>query len=96
MLDAVVKSLGAVLEPEDLKRVREAYTIATAYIGVHEPEFSHVQPRRLRTRLAHLLIRLARDGECDCQTLSDQAVLALRAAYVPAAADRPARGGRAV
>jgi hypothetical protein len=79
MLDAVVRSLGTVLDTEDLERVRKAYTIATAYVEVHEIEFSHMQPRRLRTRLAHLLIRLAENGERDCQALSDQAVSALRA-----------------
>jgi hypothetical protein len=79
MLDAVVRSLGTVLDTEDLERVRKAYTIATAYVGVHEVEFSHIQPQRLRTRLAHLLIRFAENGERDCQALSDQAVSALRA-----------------
>jgi len=49
MLDAVVRSLGTVLDTEDLERVRKAYTIATAYVEVHEIEFSHMQPRRLRT-----------------------------------------------
>ena len=77
MLDAVVKSLGAVLEPEDLARAREAYSLALTYVGGHETEFAHLQPRRLRTRLAHLVIRMAQDGERDCRILSEQAVSAL-------------------
>jgi hypothetical protein len=87
VLDAVVRSLGTVLEPEDLERVRQAFTLATAYIDVHEPEFAAVQPRRLRTRLAHLLIRLACEGERDCETMSEQALSALRR-RAPAAAER--------
>ena len=83
MLDAVVRSLGTVLEPEDLDRVREAYTIATGYMSAHASEFSHLPSRRLRTRLAHVLIKLASEGERDCQALSEQAVLALRAADPP-------------
>ena|SRR5437764_12280129 len=73
MLDAVVRSLGTVLDTDDLERVRKAYTIAAAYLDRHEIEFSHIQPQRLRTRLAHLLIRLAENGERDCEALSDQA-----------------------
>jgi hypothetical protein len=79
MLDAVVKSLGTVLEPEDLERARGAYALAITHIDLNETEFAHVQRRRLRTRLAHLVIRLARDRAGDCQALSDEAVSALRA-----------------
>jgi hypothetical protein len=93
MLEAVVKSLGTVLEPEDLKRVREAYAIAADYVGVHASEFSHVQPRRLRTKLAHLVIRLACDGESDPQILSEQALSGLRGQTLSAAVE-PVTGER--
>jgi hypothetical protein len=79
MLEAVVKSLGTVLEPEDLERAREVYARALASIEPNAAEFSHLQSRRLRTRLAHIAIRLARDGTRDCQALCEQAVAALRA-----------------
>ena len=88
MLDAVVRSLGTVLEPEDLARARHAYSLAITYVGLNETEFSHLRPRRLRTRLAHLVIRFARNGEGDAQALSDQAVSALRFAASAAATER--------
>ncbi|MBV8848093.1 MAG: hypothetical protein JOZ16_00750 [Methylobacteriaceae bacterium] len=83
MLDAVVKSLGLVLEPDDIARVRDAYAISIEYVAAHEPEFCHWQPRRLRTKLAHHLIKLAAEGGRDCQALSDQAILALRVPNSP-------------
>jgi hypothetical protein len=79
MLEAVVKSLGTVLEPEDLERAREVYSRALASIDPNAAELSHFQSRRLRTRLAHIVIRLARDGTGDCQVLCERAVAALRA-----------------
>jgi hypothetical protein len=81
MLNAVVKSLGAFLEPEDLKRAREAYSLATTYICFNEAEFSHVQPGRLAKRLAHLVIRLVREAEEDApESLSTRALDVLREA----------------
>lgn len=78
MLDAVVKSLGTILEPEDMERVREAYAIAADYVVGNSAEFAHLRPQRLRTRLAYLLIRLARDGESDPRILSERALSGLR------------------
>jgi hypothetical protein len=83
MLDAVVKSLGTILEPEDMKRVREAYAIAADYVIGNSAEFAHLRPQRLRTRLAHIVIRLARDGESDPRTLSEQALSGLRGEILP-------------
>jgi len=53
MLNAVVRSLGVVLETEDLERAREAYSLAVTHIYFHKAEFAHVQSRTLSTRLAH-------------------------------------------
>jgi hypothetical protein len=94
MLDAVVRSLGAVLEPEDLTRVREAYAIAADYVVVHTSEFAHLQPRRLRTRLAHLLIRLAREGESDPLILSEQALSGLRGQALASPSESTVAGKR--
>ena len=88
----MVKSLGAVLEPEDMERARQAYSLAISYIGGHETEFAHLQPRRLQTRLAHLVIRLAHDEERDWRILSEQAVSALRPTCSRVAMDFPASG----
>jgi hypothetical protein len=94
MLDAVVKSLGTVLEPEDLQRVREAYAIAADYVVGNSDEFAHLQLRRLRTRLAHLVIRLACDGESDPRILSEKALLGLRRQAVPTPAAPALTGER--
>ncbi len=93
MLEAVVKSLGTVLEPEDLERAREVYSRALASIEPNAAEFSHFQSRRLRTRLAHIVIRLARDGTRDCQALCEQAVSALRA-EAPARKELSSKAGK--
>jgi hypothetical protein len=89
MLDAVVKSLGTILEPEDLKRVREAYAIAADYVVGNSDEFAHLRPQRLRTRLAHLVIRLACDGESDPRIISEKALSGLRGQAVPTPAVPP-------
>jgi N-acetylmuramoyl-L-alanine amidase len=79
MLNAVVRSLGVVLETEDLERAREAYSLAVTHIYFHKAEFAHVQSRTLSTRLAHLVIRLVRNNpENDSEKLSQQALSVLR------------------
>ena len=87
MFDTVVKSLGTILEPEDLERASEGYALALASVERNAPEFAYLQPRRLRTRLAHIVIRLARGGTADGQALSEEAVSVLRS-EAPAQAAR--------
>ena len=79
MFNAVVRSLGVVLETEDLERAREAYSLVVTQIYFHKAEFAHVQSRTLSTRLAHVVIRLVRNNpENDSEKLSQQALSVLR------------------
>jgi hypothetical protein len=79
MLNAILRSLGVVLEPEDRERAREAFSLAVTHICFHEAEFAHVQSRTLSTRLAHLVIRLAgKNPKDDPEKLSQQALSVLR------------------
>jgi hypothetical protein len=87
MLNAVVRSLGTVLEPEDLKKACEAYSLAITHICFNDTEFAHLQQRTLATRLAQLIIRLTPDGQDDdAERLSERALSVLRAADLREAA----------
>lgn len=79
MLNAVVQSLGTILQPEDLNKAREAYSLAITQICFNEAEFAHIQPRSLTTRLAHLVIRLVQKNAAqDAEDVSEQALSVLR------------------
>jgi hypothetical protein len=83
MLNAIMRSLGVVLQPEDQDRAREAYSLAVTHIRFHEAEFAHVQSRSLSTRLARVVIRLAgKNREYDPEKLSQQALSVLRYADI--------------
>jgi hypothetical protein len=83
MLNAIMRSLGVVLEPEDQERACEAFSLAVTHICFHEAEFAHVQSRTLSTRLAHLVIRLAgKNPEDDPEKLNQQALSVLRYADI--------------
>ncbi len=84
MLNAVVQSLGTVLEPEDLNKAREAYSLAITQICFNEAEFAHIQPRTLTTRLAHLVIRLVQKNQAqDAEEISEEALSVLRLSGLP-------------
>lgn len=77
MLRKSVQHSSAVLGPDSIRLVREAYSLAIARVASNESDFAHINS--LTTKLANRVIRQARDGANDPQRLSDEALAALRA-----------------